>query len=94
MGWLGGKLTPVRQPTDTDVAFPPSAAATRCKHELRRELQEQARIDEVKATFHCGPYEMLRIVHESCEYLEKQNIETNVLVPPCDAMASWLGPQH
>ena len=71
MGGLGGQLTPVRQPTDTDVAFPLNASSTRVKHESRRELQDMARTAGVNATPHCGPYGMLRTVHESCEYIEK-----------------------
>ena len=91
MGWLGGKLTPVLQPTDTDVAFPLKAAATSCKHELRRELQEKARTYGVKATLHCGPYDMLRIGHESCEYLENHNLETNVRVASLRRNGSMVG---
>ena len=42
MGWIGGKMAAVVQPTDTDVAFPLKAEAERAQGALRRELQEQA----------------------------------------------------
>ena len=82
MGWIGGKMTAVAQPTDTDVAFPLKAAATRAQAELRRELQEQA-IREgvgVEPCYKCGPYEILVIAFKACRYVEQQNAETQLLV--------------
>ena len=80
MGWIGGKMTAVAQPTDTDVAFPLKAAATRAQAELRRELQEQAISEGVEPCYKCGPYEILVIAFKACRYVEQQNAETQLLV--------------
>ena len=68
-------MTAVVQPTDTDVAFPLKCAATRCRNDLRRELAEKARLEDVQPVYRCGPYEVLRISYEACRYIEKQNEE-------------------
>jgi hypothetical protein len=80
MGWIGGKMTVVTQPTDTDVAFPLKAAAGRAQNELRRELQEQAISEGVEPCYKCGPYEILVIAFKACRYVEQQNAETQLLL--------------
>ena len=70
----------VVQPTDTDVAFPLKCAATRCRNELRRELAEKARLEDVQPVYRCGRYEVLRTSYEACRHVEKQNEETTILL--------------
>ena len=80
MGWIGGKMTAVVQPTDTDVAFPLKTAAGRAQGELRRELQEKAISEGVEPCYKCGPYEILVIAFKACRYVEQQNAETQLLL--------------
>ena len=80
MGWIGGKMTAVVQPVDTDVAFPMKAAAGRAQMELRKELQEKALAEGIEPVYRCGPYEILKIAFQACSYVEKQNDEFQLLL--------------
>ena len=87
--FIGGKVTAVIQPTDTDVVFPLKAQATRTQDVIRRELREKAIEENTNCIFRCGPYECLRIAVEACKYVEKQNKETNNLLK-CPRGCGWL----
>ena len=78
--WVGGKMTPTLQVTDTDIAFPLKAAANRCKESLRRELKAKAIEEGCEPRFKCGPYEILRIASEACAYVEKQDAENAIIL--------------
>ena len=70
--FICGKLSAVLQVTDTDVAFPFKAAASRSQASLRRELREKALEEKTPCIFKCGPYEILRITYEAVCYIEQE----------------------
>ena len=78
--WIGGKLSAVMQVTDTDVAFPFKAAASRPQATVRRELREKAFEEKTPCILKRGPYEILRITYEVICHIEQQNLEQEVLL--------------
>ena len=76
----GGKITAVIQPTDTDVAFSFKAFCTREQMALKRELRDNAIAENTACVLKCGPYEVLRIVHNAFLRLEQQNAEKGNLL--------------
>jgi hypothetical protein len=67
--WIWGKLTPVLQVTDTDVAMRMKATTRSAHDRLRVELMRLAEGEDTRAIFRCGFYEMLRIIVETVEEL-------------------------
>jgi hypothetical protein len=63
--WIASKMTPVLQLTDTDIAFPLKAAANRAKASLSRTMRAAAEASKQRASFHCGPREMVKIAAEA-----------------------------
>ena len=59
--WIWGKMTPVLQITDTDVAHHLKRFANEAQHQLRRELREKAIAEGAHACFKQGIYEILRV---------------------------------
>ncbi len=58
--WVRGKMTAAIQCTDTHIA---ARMKAQCRHEhakLRRELIRLAELEDCRAVFRCGPYEVLR----------------------------------
>ena len=68
--WIWGKMTPVLQITDTDVAHHLKRFANEAQHNLRRELREKARAEGVHACFKQGIYEILRVTSEALAKLK------------------------
>ena len=70
LGWqfqhlILGKMTPVLQLTDTDVAFLLKSEAATAKEQLIMDLKAKSRQEGVRENFSCGHYEILRIVHDA-----------------------------
>jgi hypothetical protein len=78
--WIAGKMTSCLQLTDTDLAFPLKAAARRAKDRLKREMRDQASMQDQSASFRCGPYEVLRISYEAHVHMVELNAKENTVV--------------
>ena len=68
--WIWGKMTPVLQITDTDVAHHLKRFANEAQHRLRRELRQKALAEGVHACFKQGIYEILRVTSEALAKLK------------------------
>ena len=85
LGWqfqhlILGKMTPVLQLTDTDVAFLLKSEAATAKEKLIMDLKAKSRQEGVRENFSCGHYEILRIVHDACNGLiEKMHKQDTIL---------------
>ena len=60
-----GKMTPVLQLTDTDIAFIFKAEGTVAKKNLMMDVKTKCREQGVRENFSCSHYEFLRIVHDA-----------------------------
>ena len=78
--WIAGKMTSCLQLTDTDLAFPLKAAASRSKDRVKREMRDQASMEGQSASFRCGPYEVLRISYEAHVHMVELNAKENTVL--------------
>jgi len=67
------------------------AFANDAKRLIRRELQAKAAQEGVEVRFHCGPYEILRIVKESVDRLKQVTMEENLVLAAArrNGMLAW-----
>ena len=63
--WIAGKMTPVLQLTDTDLAHPMKAAAQAAKKVIAHDMRIAGQINGQKPTFTCGPKQMMQIAIEA-----------------------------
>ena len=71
--WIASKMMPVLQLTDTDVALPLKAAASRAKAQLARELRQQAELTRTRVNFSCGPLQIIKIAAEAHKAIAEIN---------------------
>ena len=70
LGWMLqslilGKMTPVLQLTDTDIAYIFKAEGTVAKENVMTDLETKCREQGVGENFSCGHYEIIRIIHDA-----------------------------
>ena len=61
-GRLVAKMTAKLQVTDTDESFRIKSCQKRMEKELRKELMRAAQLEETRAVFKCGTYEVLKLL--------------------------------
>ena len=59
---IEAKMTAAVQVTDTDEAFRLKSAQRRQEKVLRKELMRLAELEDTRAVFKCGMYEVLKLV--------------------------------
>ena len=59
---IEAKMTAAVQVTDTDEAFRLKSAQRRQEKVLRKELMRLAELEDTRAVFKCGVYEVLKLV--------------------------------
>ena len=64
---IEAKMTVALQVTDTDESFRLKSCQKRKEKELRRELVKVARLDDTRAVFKCGTYEVLKLLASTLE---------------------------
>ena len=78
--WIAGKMTPVLQLTDTDLAMPMKVAAEQKKMEISREIKNAARARGQIPDYHLGIKEVLRVCQAAHQKMVKMNEEQNTAV--------------
>ena len=78
-----GKMTPVLQVTDTDVARLLKVIAEEVKDEVRQELKMKALKEKIPATYRCFAYEVLKILKVSLDRLEAKMAEEQIVLKAC-----------
>ena len=64
---IEAKMTAALQVTDTDESFRLKSYQKRREKELRKELMRVAQLEDTRAVFKCGAYEVLKLLASSLE---------------------------
>ena len=75
-----GKMTPVLQVTDTDVARPLKLIAAEEKEKLRAELKAKAVKERVQESFVCRAPEVMKVVARSLARLNEKLVKENTIL--------------
>ena len=78
--WIAGKMTPVLQLTDTDIAFLMKAYSQTAKEKVACDMKALAREAGVRASFEFGTYDILKVIQEANTMLEKKVKESNLVL--------------
>ena len=78
--WIGAKMTPVLQLTDTDFAFLAKNAAEWKKREMTKKMRERAQLKGEIPDYHMGHEEILEIVNAAHERMETDNAAKDIVV--------------
>jgi len=62
--WIRGKITPVMQVADTHIIKPVKVKTAQKHQKLRKELMKLAELENTRAVFECGLYEIMKTVAE------------------------------
>ena len=89
--WVAGKMTAVLQLTDTEVAYPLKSAVLRSKDVMKREMRNTGEASGKVANFVCGPFQVLRLIHEAHMHTVSCNLKTNFVLAGLrrNGMLSW-----
>ena len=75
--WIRGKVTACIQVADTDVIRQIKLIKMRQDHELRSQLTKLAELENTRAIFNCGMYEMMRTLRKCIKSLVRINLLPN-----------------
>ena len=81
---IEAKMTAALQVTDTDESFRLKSCQKRKEKELRKELMKVAQLEETRAVFKCGTYEVLKLLASALQEMfavfEKEEAMTKAMV--------------
>ncbi len=78
--WVRGKMTATIRVTDRHIAAKMKAVRRQVHSELRRELIALAELEECRAVFKCGPYEVLRTLLSTVNTMREERIEQDLIL--------------
>ena len=78
--WIGAKMTPVLQITDTDFAFIMKAAADRRKKDMAKDMRDRARLRGEIPDYKMGHEEIMEIVVAAHNKMVEDNAKNDTVV--------------
>ena len=78
--WIGAKMTPVLQITDTDFAFIMKAAADRRKKDMAKDMRDRARLRGEIPDYKMGHEEIMEIVVAAHNRMVEDNAKNDTVV--------------
>jgi hypothetical protein len=89
--WIGGKMKPLLQLTNTDMSKSLKAAVAREQLHMRNAMRAQATAPDEVARLRCGALELLGVAHACHEAMVEHNLRNNAVLAGLrrNGMLSW-----